>query len=123
MGAWIRGEYTDLLAAAQRREGRAKLRRLSKSEYSDTLYDLFGMRPGLDLIPLDGRVDGYDKVSAALPLTSDGALGYLSTAEDLLKRWLLKPAPKDPSGVIRSPARESEQSRGHLLDLGDGTFV
>jgi hypothetical protein len=120
--AWIRGELTDQLAATQRREGRAKLRRLSKSEYSDTLYDLFGMRPGLDLLPLDGRVDGYDKVAAALPLTSDGSLGYLSTAEDLLKRWMLKPAPKE-GGVIRSPSRESEQSAGHLLVLGEGTIV
>jgi len=122
IAAWIRGELTDQLAAAQRREGRAKLRRLSKSEYSDTLYDLFGMRPGMDSLPLDGRVDGYDKVAAALPLTSDGSLGYLSTAEELLKRWMLKPIPKE-AGVIRSPSRESEQSAGHLLVLGEGTVV
>jgi hypothetical protein len=122
IAGWIRGELTDTLAAQQRREGRAKLRRLSKSEYSDTLHDLFGMRPGMDLLPLDGRVDGYDKVAAALPLTSEGALGYMSTAEELLKRWMLKPLPKE-AGVIRSPSRESEQSAGHLLVMGDGTVV
>jgi hypothetical protein len=120
--AWVRGEYADLLAARQRREGRSRLRRLSRAEYADTLEDLFGIRPNPYDLPLDGRVDGYDKVGAALPLTTEGALSYLSVAEDLLKRWVLRPFPKD-SGMIRSPARESEQSKGHLLELGDGTVV
>jgi len=122
VATWIRGELTDQLAAVQRREGRAQLRRLSRGEYADTLEDLFGIRPNLELLPLDGRVDGYDKVSAALPLTSDGSLGYLTVAEDLIKRWFLKPIPKEP-GTFRAPARESEQSKGHLLELGDGTVV
>jgi len=121
--AWVNGEYADLLAANQRREGRSKLRRLSRSEYADTLEDLFGIRPNPDELPWDGRVDGYEKVSAALPLTSEGSFAYLSLAEDLLKRWVLKPTPKEAGQPLRSPSRESEQSKGHLLELGDGTVV
>lgn len=123
--AWIRGEYTDLAAAAQRREGRAKLRRLNRSEYADTLHDLLGVRPSVEGLPFDGRVDGYDKVSDALPMTPDGSLGYLTTAEELIKQWRSTIAPKDTEKdpVLRSVAKESEQSKGHLLELGDGTVV
>jgi len=121
--SWVQGEYADLLAANQRREGRSKLRRLSRSEYADTLEDLFGIRPNPDDLPWDGRVDGYDKVSAALPLTSEGSFAYLTLAEDFLRRWVLQPTPKEAGQPIRSPARESEQSKGHLLELGDGTVV
>jgi hypothetical protein len=119
--AWIRGEYTDLLAAAQRREGRAKLRRLSRSEYYDTIYDLFGISPNVDELPFDGRVDGYDKVSAALPMTPDGSLGYLTIAEEVLKLALKEGGEEET--VFHAIPVESEISKGHLLELGDGTIV
>src|SRR5439155_22974573 len=34
IAAWIRGEFSDLLLAKQREEGRSKLRRLSRAEYA-----------------------------------------------------------------------------------------
>ena len=135
VAAWIRGEFTDLMAANQRREGRSKLRRLSRNEYANTVEDIFGVRPIVELnLPMDGRVDGYDKVSAALPLTSDGAQGYLKMSEDLLSQWILKPIqkPKEPvdpdaspeaSRTVRAVAKPSEQSKGHILELEDGTKV
>lgn len=126
--AWIRGVFTELLAANQFKEGRSKLRRLSRTEYANTIQDLFGVRPTVGLnLPEDGRVDGYDKVSAALPMSASGAGGYLKMSEEVLN-WVLKPAPKpkDPSQanqVIRAVARESEQSQGHILELPDGWKV
>jgi len=136
VAAWVRGEYTALVTAQQRKEGRSKLRRLSRTEYVNTVEDIFGIRPLAEVtLPPDGRVDGYDKVSAALPLTSDGTIGYLTLAEDLLNRWMLKPIPKpkapvagetvspEASRTVRAVARESEQSKGHILELPDGTMV
>ena len=125
--AWIRGEFTDLLLANQLKEGRARLRRLSRTEYANTIQDLFGVRPTVGLnLPEDGRVDGYDKVSTALPLSASGAGGYLKMAEDVLN-WVLKPIPRstDPQAnrVIQAVARESEQSAGHVLELPDGWKV
>jgi mono/diheme cytochrome c family protein len=137
LAAWVRGDLTAMLVARQREEGRSRLRRLSRTEYANTVYDLFGVRPTVTLnLPSDGRVDGYDKVSAALPMSAASAAGYVKMAEDVL-RWVLRPVPQpkksDPAGVgvsdfgpldpartVRAFARPSEQSRGHILELEDG---
>src|SRR5262249_18629034 len=96
---WVGGEYTELMAAKLRKEGRAKLRRLSRREYANTIQDLFGIRPDVDLLlPEDGRVDGYDRVSAALPLSAEGALGYFKITDDLLKKYVLQPQRGDKGG-------------------------
>ncbi|HEX3134307.1 MAG TPA: DUF1587 domain-containing protein, partial [Planctomycetota bacterium] len=131
---WIRGSFTEALIAKQRKDGRSHLRRLSRSEYANTIQDLFGIRPtvGLDL-PIDGRVSGYDKVSSALPLSASGAAGYFKMAEEQLK-WVLRPIPKpapvaglltdfDPKRTVHAAAMESGQSAGHTLKLDDGTMV
>jgi hypothetical protein len=131
---WVRGDYTEMLLARQRKEGRSRLRRFSRNEYANTIQDLFGIRPtvGVDL-PIDGRVGGYDKVAAALPLSASGAAGYFRMAEEQLK-WVLRPLPKhqpatnlvtdfDPRRSVHAAAMESGQSPGHTLKLDDGTMV
>ena len=166
---WVRTDFAALQAAQQRREGRATLRRLTRTEYSNTIEDLFGVRPTIRLnLPGDGLVDGYDKVSGALPLSASSMAGYFRMADDILARLLkptprAKPAPKpkpttdpiddllgaktnaapaapaapattvaaskpssrpfDPDRTFRAVARESEQSKGHILELKDGTMV
>jgi mono/diheme cytochrome c family protein len=125
--AWIRGDFTNLLVAKQFQEGRSKLRRLSRTEYANTIQDLFGVRPTVGLnLPEDGRTDGYDKLSTALPLAASGAAGYLKMADDVLA-WMLRPKsnPNDPNAKspIRSVATASEQSQGHVLELDDGWKV
>ncbi len=157
--AWLRGDFTSTLLARQRAEGRSKLRRLSRTEYANTIFDLFGVKPAVGLnLPTDGRVDGYDKVAAALPLSASGAAGYFKMADDILAR-MLRPIPKtppkprvakkatttdfddvlgdkkaeptnaapaspfDPARTVRALAFGSEQSKGHILELPDGTKV
>jgi len=157
MIAWIRGEYTGMLLAKQSAEGRSKLRRLTRAEYANTIEDIFGIRPLVDRnLPPDGRVDGYDKVATALPLSSEGAMGYFAMAEDVLG-WMLKTVPRgkkpavaagnpfradkggddllkagtpappavnpEASRTTRTPAFQSEQSKGHILELPDGWMV
>jgi mono/diheme cytochrome c family protein len=123
VAGWVRGELTDLQANQQLLEGRSKFRRLTRSEYANTIHDLFGFRPPVirDL-PGDGRVDGYDKVSTALPLSSANAAGYLKITEDILSRMLV-PLPKQQDRTYRLFAGPSEQSAGHILALNDGTMV
>ena len=155
--AWLRGDFTNIFLNRQRAEGRSKLRRLSRTEYANTLFDLFGVKPPVGLnLPTDGRVDGYDKVAAALPLSAAGAAGYFKMADDILAR-MLRPIPKtppkatakprspdllddvlgekkattntapaspfDPARTTRAIAFGSEQSKGHVLELPDGTKV
>ena len=136
IAGWIRGDFIELLAVKQHAEGRSKLRRLSRTEYANTVQDLFGIRPTVGLnLPDDGKVDGYDKVSGALPLSAFGTFGYFKMSEEILK-WMLRPIPKpkaavppapnapaDPSRIVKAEAQESGQSAGHSLKLEDGTIV
>ena len=128
MIAWIKGELTDSLAARQLSEGRSQFRRLSRAEYADNFEDLFGIRLTarmLSMLPEDGRIEGYTKVSQALPLSTDGAFGYYQIARELLDKWVLRPIPKadDDSKTVRLLAGPTGQSAGHALELPDGWFV
>ena len=117
---WVRGELADLLIGQRKKDGRSKLRRLSRIEYANTVYDIFGIRPPVvrDL-PIDGRVDGYDKVSEALPLSSSHALGYLKIADEMLARFPFGPLEEQPGETVRAYAIGSDQSPGHILELDD----
>jgi len=97
-------------------------------EYADNFEELFGIRPTaqmLNMLPEDGRVEGYTKVSQALPMSTDGAFGYYQIARELLDKWVLRPIPKadDDSKMVRLTARDTGQSAGHALELPDGWFV
>jgi cytochrome c553 len=119
---WARGPLTKHLAAVQKREGRAQSRRLSRDEYSFTILDLFGFTPGArQYLPDDGRVDGYDKVADAVPFSAASAEGYLRMAESILTETL-KPTPKDGREHV-AKAFQSEQSKGHILELPEGWMV
>ncbi len=78
-----------MAAADQRRKdglGRAAVRRLNRTEYENTLRDLFDL-PGLsvkDLLPEDGRVEGYDKPSGALELSHVQLAKYMEAADHVL---------------------------------------
>jgi hypothetical protein len=118
---WLRGDLTKLLIEQQRQEGRSKFRRLSRSEYANTVQDIFGIRPPVvKLMPGDGRVDGYDKVSAALPFSPAATEGHLQIAEAFVDRMFQHPQTKE---TFRLWSRGSEQSQGHLLELEDNWIV
>lgn len=75
---------TDL--TRQRKEGRVPMRRLNRKEYEDTLRDLFDM-PGLQVkekLPEDGLIDGFDKGSAALDISSVQLRKYVEAADFVL---------------------------------------
>lgn len=122
VSTWARGPLTDHLAALQRREGRAQTRRLSRDEYSFTILDLFGFTPGVrQYLPDDGRVDGYEKVSDAVPFSAASAEGYMRMAESVVTE-ALKPTPRDGREHV-AKAFQSEQSKGHILELPEGWMV
>ena len=75
----------------QRDQGRVPLRRLNRSEYENTMRDLFSM-PGLavkELLPEDGRFDGFDKASDALELSAVQIRKYLEAADYVLDRAIV----------------------------------
>ncbi|QDU94431.1 DUF1592 domain-containing protein [Lignipirellula cremea] len=118
---WIRQDLTQLLVEQQRQAGRSKFRRLSRQEYANTLQDVFGIRPPVvKRMPGDGRIDGYDKISAALPFSPAATEGQLLIAEDLVPRMFQHPTTQE---TFRLWSFGSEQSKGHLLELDDNWNV
>ena len=123
LASWTNIELVDWLSSVELKEGRSKFRRLNRNEYANTIHDLFGFRPAVVRnLPIDGRVDGYDKVSTALPFSSASAAGYVKITEDTLDR-ANRPYPKSGETKYRLWAGSSEQSAGHILELEDGTMV
>lgn len=118
---WIRGDLTNLLVARQRKEGRSKFRRLSRNEYANTVQDIFGIRPPVKkLMPSDGRVDGYDRSSTALPFSTAVTEGQLAIAELIVEKMFDLPR---ATMTTRLWANDTGQSKGHALELPDGWWV
>src|SRR6185436_5115170 len=70
-------------AESRRREsqGRVVLRRLNRTEYSNTVGELLGVETDFKgLLALDGTSDGFDNVGAALHLSSFALERYLEAA-------------------------------------------
>lgn len=86
MVAVLARELTTADLKRQRAGGRVAMRRLNRSEYENTMRDLFEM-PGLqvkDLLPEDGRYDGFDKTGSALDLSAVQLRRYLEAADFVL---------------------------------------
>jgi len=69
-----------------KKEGRARMRRLTRSEFENTLRDLFALErlDVRDLLPEDGRVSGYDKIAEALDLSPVHLAAYADAVEKAL---------------------------------------
>ncbi len=120
---WIRGPLASGFLARQKAEGRAGFRRLTRSEYANTITDLLGYTPNVEQdLPPDGKVNGYEKVAAALPLSSQGALAYLDIAEETVNQIFARP-PKNYNPTVRAQAVESGQSPGQNLVFDDGKTI
>ena len=70
--SWIRGDFPQIVHQGKQHKGRdaVKFRRLSPQRICQhAVQDIFPafVHRSERLMPGDGRVDGYDKVSAALP--------------------------------------------------------
>lgn len=70
-------------AARRRTAGRSAVRRLNRTEYENTLRDLFDVPalPIRELLPEDGRAFGYDKGADGLELSHVQIAKYLEAAD------------------------------------------
>ena len=91
-------------------EGSTGMRRMTRSEYENTLRDLFDM-PGLALqalLPADGTARGFDKNSEALEVSHVNIAKYMEAADHAL----------DLAIATRPKAPTSQKVRISLLDRG-----
>ena len=76
--------------AAWQGDHKSRLRRLTRSEYENTIRDLFQM-PGIALagnLPADGSAFGFDKHADALDLSHVNLAKYLEAANHVLSWWI-----------------------------------
>ncbi len=102
-----------------------KLRRLTRSEYENTIRDLFDM-PGIALspnLPADGQSQGFDKHPEALDISHVNIAKYLEAADHIL-HYAIATRPIPPAIQKR---RISLVNRGgfvaHVVMNGDGVLL
>lgn len=131
---WIASETGRVQKMAHSTGGRILLRRLTRSEYENTVRDLLGVtfEPGrtpVDLLPPDGQLEGFTKVSKALLLDPSLMATYLDVAEEVVDRALTLGPPPVPTVRTRLEYEEfyeGDQSRLRIvtddgaISYGDG---
>lgn len=122
----LEARLTDADRARRADNGRAVFRRLNRTEYENTLRDLFGI-PGLkvkELLPEDGRAFGFDKSAAGLDLSYVQLAKYMEAADVALDAAIAPHASRPalckahiPGGGIHALAAHALY--GHTLFLKD----
>lgn len=88
---WIAGELKAMQAIANSSGGRSLLRRLSRTEYTNTVEDLFDIEFEIgegpqEILPPDGSIAGFNKVSKALLLDPSLMENYFDAARFVADR-------------------------------------
>jgi hypothetical protein len=95
-------------------DGRAIFRRLNRTEYENTLRDLFDL-PGLkvkDMLPEDGGAFGYNKSAAGLDLSYVQLAKYMEAADVALDAAIAPHAARPPVYKVHFPGGSTVLSGG-----------
>jgi mono/diheme cytochrome c family protein len=114
--AGLERELHQASLAKQRVDGRVVLRRLNRIEYETTLRDLLAAPVEVkDLLPDDNVAAGFDKVSAALEISSSHLLRYQEAADKALRSVI----PDRPQASIRErrTGREITEKMVHWKEM------
>ena len=110
--AFLRQLSAGLVAQERKAEGqfgRVQRRRLNRTEYENTLRDLFGL-PALRVmgqLPEDGEAANFNKVSKALDVSHVHVARYMSAAQTAIREALSVEILKEPTTVRRLYARDA----------------
>ena len=119
---WLDTELHSADAADMAREGRAGMRRMTRSEYENTLRDLLAL-PHLslrELLPPDGQVAGFDKNSDGLEMSPVHLAAYTAAAEQAVTAAIAT-ASRPPAVLTRRIYPASLSRFGY--NLLRGTYV
>lgn len=119
---WIAAEVRHAEKAARSTGGRVMIRRLSRTEYANTVRDLLHLAflPGegpVDLLPPDGTLDGFDKVSKALLLDPSLMAQYFDVAAIIADKAIVTGPPPVPT---RRNRMEYEDTSGGIAYIKEG---
>jgi hypothetical protein len=90
---WVNQELRNAEKRAQSTGGRTPMRRLNRTEYANTVRDLFHLDENFvrkieQELPTDGKVDGFDRGGAALFVDKSQLQAYLDMAEMVVREAL-----------------------------------
>jgi hypothetical protein len=123
---WIVQELRSAEKRAKSGSGRIPTRRLNRSEYANTLRDLFHLdehfvRAIEQDLPMDGKVDGFDRGGAALFIDEAQMARYLETADHVLDKGIFAPKPKQTTSGKSYPREKiawfQQKYLGRYIDL------
>jgi len=103
---WIASELRGASQQGQGTGGRALLRRLTRTEYTNTVRDLLNIEflageSPVDVLPPDGQLGGFDKVSKGLLVDPSLMDAYYRAAELVADRAIATRPPRVPTHVAR----------------------
>jgi len=101
VSTWVAGQLTAHARVETAKNGRARIRRLNRIEYINTLRDLLGAEIDPEQLPEDGVAGGFDNVDAALDLSSSLLGSYLETIDAALQ-------------AAMHPGRRPETTKRHI---------
>lgn len=116
--------HLDQAAVARRAEGRTTLRRLNRTEYENTVRDLFAVDVAVkELLPEDTIAFGFDNVGSALSVSPVLIEQYLEAADTVITA-ALAPVAKGPTTKERHLLKDSipEYFKGCHFD-GEDTYL
>ena len=105
------GQLASAELEIRRENGRAEIRRLSRSEYEHTLQDLLAL-PHLDIaeaLPPEGSAHGFDKSSAALDFSHVHASKLMEVADEALRMAVAPSRERPKSRVVRFEVKDPQQ--------------
>lgn len=124
---WISARAEAAEAARRAAEGRVVLRRLNRVEYENTVRDLLGADVNLkDLLALDGSMDGFDNVGAALHLSSFAMERYLDAADTALNLAIVnrsRPATQKKRYSLKDQHIVQNKESGRFFRIMDDAVV
>jgi hypothetical protein len=118
--------HDDLVAAERKAAaGKSSMRRLTRTEYENTIRDLFDL-PGLLLqsdMPPDGSVHGFDKNPDALDLSHVNMAKYLEAADRVLD-VAIATRPRPPKPIKQRISLANPHGFvAHVIMHGDGVLL
>jgi mono/diheme cytochrome c family protein len=119
---WLRQSLLSAEGVRVAADGRTPLRRLTRSEYENTVRDLFDL-PGIPLmngLPADGSAHGFDKNSDALDISHVNLAKYVEAADQTLD-MAIATQPKPP--LMQRYHISLAKNCGHILGNGDGVLL
>lgn len=126
---WITSELRRVNSLASSTGGHVVLRRLTRSEYANTVRDLFGItffegEGPQEMLPPDGSIKGFNKLSKALLLDPSLMEKYIVVARYVVEKAIATRPPKAPSRTMRFEFENTTDSAmSYILEGRDADLV